>query len=97
MSVVSGIIASGKAKKAAKAAGREQRKAEAELRSIKASRQTIMNPYSTTKDLSSLACLLTVSFSCLSCSKAIRRCVSWIKRVLKKKTPRGYEIQTGRT
>jgi len=55
MSVVSGIIASGKAKKAAKAAGREQRKAEAELRSIKNSRQDIINPYASTEDLSSLA------------------------------------------
>ena len=55
MSVVSGIIASGKAKKAAQAAGREQRKAEAELKSIKASRQDIINPYASTEDLSSLA------------------------------------------
>lgn len=55
MSVVSGIIASGKAKKAAQAAGREQRKAEAELKSIKASRQDIINPYASTRDLSSLA------------------------------------------
>ena len=55
MSVVSGIIASKKAKKAAKAAGREQRKNEAELESIKKSRQAIINPYSTTTDLSKLA------------------------------------------
>ena len=55
MSVVSGIIASKKAKKAAQAAGREQRKNEAELERIKKSRQTIINPYSTTTDLSKLA------------------------------------------
>jgi len=55
MSVVSGIIASKKAKKAAQAAGREQRKNEAELKRIKRSRQTIINPYSTTTDLSKLA------------------------------------------
>ena len=55
MSVVSGIIASKKAKKAARAAGREQKKNEAELERIKKSRQTIINPYSTTTDLSELA------------------------------------------
>jgi hypothetical protein len=55
MSVVSGIIASKKAKKAAQAAGREQKKNEAELERIKKSRQTIINPYSTTTDLSELA------------------------------------------
>mgnify|MGYP000108250260 CR=1 FL=1 len=55
MSVVSGIIASKKAKKAAKAAGREQKKNEAELERIKRSRQTIINPYSTITDLSELA------------------------------------------
>ena len=55
MSVVSGIIASKKAKKAAKAASREQKKNEAELESIKKSRQAIINPYSTTTDLSKLA------------------------------------------
>ncbi len=55
MSVVSGIIASKKAKKAARAAGREQKKNEAKLERIKKSRQTIINPYSTTTDLSELA------------------------------------------
>lgn len=55
MSVVSGIIASKKAKKAAEAASREQKKNEAELESIKKSRQAIINPYSTTTDLSKLA------------------------------------------
>jgi hypothetical protein len=55
MSVVSGIIASKKAKKAAKAAGKEQKKNEAELEKVKQSRQTIINPYSTTTDLSTLA------------------------------------------
>lgn len=55
MSVISGIIASKKAKKAARAAGREQKKNEAELERIKRSRQTIINPYSTTTDLSELA------------------------------------------
>ena len=55
MSVVSGIIASKKAKKAARAAGREQKKHEAELERIKRSRQTVINPYSTTTDLSELA------------------------------------------
>jgi len=55
MSVVSGAIAAGKAKKAARAAGREQKKKEAELESIKKSRQAITNPYASTEDLSSLA------------------------------------------
>jgi hypothetical protein len=55
MSVISGSIAANKAKKAAQAAGREQKKNEAELERIKKSRQTIINPYSTTTDLSALA------------------------------------------
>lgn len=55
MSVISGSIAANKAKKAARAAGREQKKNEAELERIKKSRQTIINPYSTTTDLSALA------------------------------------------
>ena len=63
MSVVSGIIASGKAKKAARAAGREQKKNEAELESIKKSRQTIINPYASTKDLSGLSEDLSSQFS----------------------------------
>jgi len=63
MSVVSGAIAAGKAKKAARAAGREQKKNEAELESIKKSRQAIINPYASTKDLSDLSKDLSGQFS----------------------------------
>lgn len=63
MSVISGAIAAGKAKKAARAAGREQKKNEAELESIKKSRQTIINPYASTKDLSGLSEDLSGQFS----------------------------------
>ena len=63
MSVISGAIAAGKAKKAARAAGREQKKNEAELESIKRSRQTIINPYASTKDLSGLSEDLSSQFS----------------------------------
>ena len=63
MSVISGAIAAGKAKKAARAAGREQKKNEAELESIKKSRQTIINPYASTKDLSDLSKDLSDQFS----------------------------------
>ncbi len=63
MSVISGAIAAGKAKKAARAAGKEQKKNEAELESIKKSRQTIINPYASTKDLSGLSEDLSGQFS----------------------------------
>jgi len=63
MSVISGAIAAGKAKKAARAAGREQKKNEAELESIKKSRQAIINPYASTKDLSGLSEDLSGQFS----------------------------------
>ncbi len=63
MSVISGAIAAGKAKKAARAAGREQKKNEAELESIKKSRQAIINPYASTKDLSGLSEDLSSQFS----------------------------------
>ena len=54
-SAIGGMVASGQAKKAAKRARGDKARAEAELRSIKNSRQQITNPYASTQDLSSLA------------------------------------------
>ena len=53
--VVAGAVSANQAKQAAKGARGDKARAEAELDSIKKSRQDIINPYSTTKDLSSLA------------------------------------------
>jgi len=54
-SMVGGAIAAGQSKKAARRARSDKQRAEAELESIKASRQQIRNPYATTVDLSALA------------------------------------------
>ena len=54
-SMVGGAIAAGQSKKAARRARSDKQRAEAELDSIKASRQQIRNPYATTVDLSALA------------------------------------------
>ena len=54
-SVASGITGASAAKRAAKKARSEKDRAQAELDSIKASRQEITNPYASTQDLSALA------------------------------------------
>ena len=54
-SAIGGAIASGQAKKAARKARGDKAAAEAELQSIKNSRQEITNPFASTQNLSSLA------------------------------------------
>jgi hypothetical protein len=54
-SIIGGIIGGGQAKKREKAAAAERAKLGAELASLENSRQAIINPYETTKDMSSLA------------------------------------------
>ena len=54
-SLASGAIAGGAAGKAARRARGDKQRAEAELESIKNSRQQITNPYASTEDLSGLA------------------------------------------
>ncbi len=54
-SAIGGAVASKAAKKAAKRARSDKAAAEAELQSIKNSRQDITNPFASTQDLSSLA------------------------------------------
>ena len=55
VSLIGGLVGSGKAKKAAEAAARQAQAARAELSKLKSQRQTISNPYANTKDLSGLA------------------------------------------
>ncbi len=62
-SAVGGMVASGQAKKAAKKARADKAAAQAELDSIKASRQQITNPYASTQDLSGLATDLSSQLS----------------------------------
>ena len=62
-SAIGGVVASGQAKKAAKRARGDKAAAEAELRSIKNSRQQIRNPYASTQDLSGLATDLSSQLS----------------------------------
>lgn len=62
-SLAGGAIAGGAAGKAARRARSEKKRAEAELRSIKNSRQQITNPYASTEDLSSLATDLSSQLS----------------------------------
>ena len=62
-SAVGGAIASGQAKKAARRARADKAAAQAELDSIKASRQQITNPYASTQDLSGLATDLSSQLS----------------------------------
>ena len=54
-SIVSGAVSANQAKKAAKGARNEKQRAEAELQSVIDSRQDIINPYDSTKNLSDLA------------------------------------------
>ena len=54
-SIVSGAVSANQAKKAAKGARNEKQRAEAELQSVIDSRQEIINPYDSTKNLSDLA------------------------------------------
>ena len=54
-SLAGGAIAGGAAGKAAKRARADKQRAEAELESIKNSREEITNPYASTQDLSGLA------------------------------------------
>ena len=54
-SVVAGAVSANQAKKAAKGARNEKQRAEAELQSVIDSRQDIINPYDSTKNLSDLA------------------------------------------
>jgi len=62
-SAIGGMVASGQAKKAAKRARGDKARAQAELDSIKASRQQITNPYASTEDLSGLATDLSSQLS----------------------------------
>lgn len=55
VTIIGGAVAANQADKAAGRARRDKTKAEAEVESIKASRQSITNPYESTRDLSSLA------------------------------------------
>jgi len=55
VSLIGGLVGSGKAKRAARAAADRARAAKAELSKLKSQRQTITNPYASSKDLSSLA------------------------------------------
>lgn len=53
--IASGLIGAGAAKKRERAAAQEKARLGAELNQLENSRQAIINPYSTTKDMSSLA------------------------------------------
>ena len=54
-SIVSGIFGAGRARRARRKAEAEKRRLTGELKSIENGRQKVINPYSNTKDLSSLA------------------------------------------
>lgn len=54
-SIIGGIMGMGAADAAAEAAAREKRRLQAQLDSLEKSRQEIINPYETTKDVSGLA------------------------------------------
>jgi len=53
--IASGLIGAGAAKKRERAAAQDKARLGAELNQLENSRQAIINPYSTTKDMSSLA------------------------------------------
>jgi len=53
-SIIGGLFGMGAADRAAEAAAAEKRRLQAELNSLENSRQAIINPYETTKDMSSL-------------------------------------------
>ena len=55
LTVASGLFGMGSAKKARRAAAAEKRKQEAKLASLEKNRQAVINPFSGTKDLSSMA------------------------------------------
>lgn len=55
ISAIGGAVASNQAKQAAKGARGDKARAEAKLRSLQNSRQTVINPYETTTNLSDLA------------------------------------------
>lgn len=55
ISAIGGAVAHNQAKKAAEKAGRDKTRAEANLESIKNSREDVINPYESTKNLSDLA------------------------------------------
>ena len=54
-SIVGGLFGAGRARRARRRAAAEKRRLKGELNSLEKSRQKIINPYSNTKDLSSLA------------------------------------------
>ena len=53
--VIGGLFGAGRARRARRRAAAEKRRLKGELNSLEKSRQKIINPYSNTKDLSSLA------------------------------------------
>ena len=53
--VIGGLFGAGRARRARRRAAAEKRRLKGELNSLEKSRQKIVNPYSNTKDLSSLA------------------------------------------
>ena len=61
--LVGGLFGAGRARRAARAAAAEKRRLKGELKSLEKNRQAIVNPYSNTKDLSSLAKDLTGKLS----------------------------------
>ena len=61
--VIGGLFGSSRARRAARAAAAEKRRLKGELKSLEKNRQAIINPYSNTKDLSSLAKDLTGKLS----------------------------------
>ena len=61
--VIGGLFGAGRARRAARRAAAEKRRLKGELKSLEKNRQAIINPYSNTKDLSSLAKDLTGKLS----------------------------------
>ena len=55
LTVASGLFGMGSAKRARRAAAAEKKKQEAKLNHLEKNRQAIINPFSRTKDLSSMA------------------------------------------
>jgi hypothetical protein len=53
--LVGGLFGAGRARRAARAAAAEKKRLRGELKSLESSRQSVINPYQNTKDLSSLA------------------------------------------
>ena len=61
--VIGGLFGAGRARRAARRAAAEKKRLKGELKSLEKNRQAIINPYSNTKDLSSLAKDLTGKLS----------------------------------